>query len=244
MYKKHLGFTLAEVLITLGIIGVVAALTLPILIHNYKRIVIENKLKVITSTFLQAFNIAEAEYGDITNWEKTSSSLEFWSKYVLPYMTGVTIGVKGPLSDYGYKTPILYADGSVAIALDLERTRAYLKNGAQMNFNYSYITNDSGEKNILVFYTYIDINGSKGPNRLGVDNFVLVKPNANKRPVMLWGADMVKYNKYNPNTYDIDYDNKYTEEELYERCASHGDTCGAIIQRNGWKIPKDYPIKF
>ena len=30
------GFTLAEVLITLGIIGVVAALTLPSLIQNYK----------------------------------------------------------------------------------------------------------------------------------------------------------------------------------------------------------------
>ena len=31
------GFTLAEVLITLGIIGVVAAMTLPSVIHNYKK---------------------------------------------------------------------------------------------------------------------------------------------------------------------------------------------------------------
>ena len=35
MYKK--GFTLAEVLITLGIIGVVAAMTLPTLIKNYQK---------------------------------------------------------------------------------------------------------------------------------------------------------------------------------------------------------------
>ena len=34
--KARLGFTLAEVLITLGIIGVVAAMTLPNLIANYK----------------------------------------------------------------------------------------------------------------------------------------------------------------------------------------------------------------
>ena len=33
---KRFGFTLAEVLITLGIIGVVAAMTIPTLIHNYK----------------------------------------------------------------------------------------------------------------------------------------------------------------------------------------------------------------
>ena len=33
-YKKGIGFTLAEVLITLGVIGVVAAVTLPVLITN------------------------------------------------------------------------------------------------------------------------------------------------------------------------------------------------------------------
>lgn len=36
-HSHNQGFTLAEVLITLGIIGVVAALTLPILIGNYKK---------------------------------------------------------------------------------------------------------------------------------------------------------------------------------------------------------------
>ncbi|MFQ8625693.1 MAG: type II secretion system protein [Candidatus Gastranaerophilaceae bacterium] len=34
--KNYSGFTLAEVLITLGIIGVVAALTMPSVINNYK----------------------------------------------------------------------------------------------------------------------------------------------------------------------------------------------------------------
>ncbi len=35
--KKNLGFTLAEVLLTLGIIGVVAAMTIPMLITNYQK---------------------------------------------------------------------------------------------------------------------------------------------------------------------------------------------------------------
>ena len=39
------GFTLAEVLITLGIIGVVAALTLPSLITNYQKKQIVAQLK-------------------------------------------------------------------------------------------------------------------------------------------------------------------------------------------------------
>lgn len=42
-YKK--AFTLAEVLITLGIIGVVAALTMPTVIQNYKKKTSSNSVK-------------------------------------------------------------------------------------------------------------------------------------------------------------------------------------------------------
>ena len=48
-------FTLAEVLITLGIIGVVAALTLPSLIQNYQKQVWVNQLKKSYSTISQGF---------------------------------------------------------------------------------------------------------------------------------------------------------------------------------------------
>ena len=42
-------YTLAEVLITLGIIGVVAAMTLPALVNKYRTIVDETKVKKNTS---------------------------------------------------------------------------------------------------------------------------------------------------------------------------------------------------
>ena len=48
-------FTLAEVLITLGIIGVVAAITLPTLIANYQKKVLETQYKVAVTTLSQAF---------------------------------------------------------------------------------------------------------------------------------------------------------------------------------------------
>ena len=41
--SKKKAFTLAEVLITLGIIGVVAALTMPSLMSNYRRKVAETQ---------------------------------------------------------------------------------------------------------------------------------------------------------------------------------------------------------
>ena len=42
---KKFAFTMAEVLITLGIIGVVVAITLPTLTHNYQNKIIESQLK-------------------------------------------------------------------------------------------------------------------------------------------------------------------------------------------------------
>ena len=55
--KNKWAFTLAEVLITLGIIGVVAAMTLPTLIQKYQEKVTVNKLKKMYSVLSQAYNL-------------------------------------------------------------------------------------------------------------------------------------------------------------------------------------------
>lgn len=61
-------FTLAEVLITLGIIGIVASLTMPSLIEKQKEKAIVAKLKKFYSSFSQAYQMAVNEYGTIDNW--------------------------------------------------------------------------------------------------------------------------------------------------------------------------------
>ncbi len=60
---KFLGFTLAEVLITLGIIGVVAALTMPSLITNYQKKATAKKLARFYSTMSQAILRWEQDEG-------------------------------------------------------------------------------------------------------------------------------------------------------------------------------------
>lgn len=62
--KKHIGFTLAEVLITLGIIGVVAAMTLPMLISNYKEKELITRAKKSASILWNALTAIQAEYGE------------------------------------------------------------------------------------------------------------------------------------------------------------------------------------
>ena len=60
--KKRFGFTLAEVLITLGIIGVVAAMTIPTLIANTNSAKFRSQYKKSLSTLNQAGLMAEAQY--------------------------------------------------------------------------------------------------------------------------------------------------------------------------------------
>ncbi len=59
---KRFGFTLAEVLITLGIIGVVAAMTIPTLIANTNGAKFRSQFKKTLSTLNQAGLMAQAQY--------------------------------------------------------------------------------------------------------------------------------------------------------------------------------------
>jgi len=65
---KKAAFTLAEVLITLGIIGVVAALTIPSLIANYKDKETIVKLKKVYSVLSQAYQRAVFDNGAPDSW--------------------------------------------------------------------------------------------------------------------------------------------------------------------------------
>ena len=60
---KKCAFTLAEVLITLGIIGVVAAMTIPTLMANVKAHQYSAKFKKTVSTLSNAAKMSQAQYG-------------------------------------------------------------------------------------------------------------------------------------------------------------------------------------
>ena len=84
------GFTLAEVLITLGVIGVVAAMTLPSLISKYQEQVTVNHLLKTYSMLSQAVQRMQTDYGTIDTWglsntntgqidEETGKTIYDWS---------------------------------------------------------------------------------------------------------------------------------------------------------------------
>ena len=91
-FKKKIAFTLAEVLITLAIIGVVAAMTIPTLMVNYQKKATASKVKKAYAELAQGLKLAQAEYGDPDMWviNKYTDSAEntkyFSETFIFPYI--------------------------------------------------------------------------------------------------------------------------------------------------------------
>ncbi len=85
---RRAAFTLAEVLITLGIIGIVAAMTIPTLIHSYNKKVVETKLVRFNSVMNQALGLSTVKnngmpptskgFGEDSSNESRSETAQTW----------------------------------------------------------------------------------------------------------------------------------------------------------------------
>lgn len=84
--KKQKAFTLAEVLITLTIIGVVASLTIPTVINNSKNRWYGTALKKRYSELTQVVRLSNIENGESANWNWSLSEKEMVAKYIAPYL--------------------------------------------------------------------------------------------------------------------------------------------------------------
>lgn len=82
--KKSGAFTLAEVLITLGVIGVVSAITLPLLVSGYQKFVLKNQFKKSYSIISNALRNIEADLGYTPQcyyWDKSPYGLAHCVEY-------------------------------------------------------------------------------------------------------------------------------------------------------------------
>lgn len=175
---KHPAFTLAEVLITLGIIGIVAAMTLPNLISNHKAKVIASKLKKLQSTFAQAMLMAENEYGPLDSWgilKDAKESADKAGKRITPYLKLVDNCGTDACESYTGEWNFLNGHQDPPIA-SFHKDIFYklrLSDGSEL-----FIRPGAGGLSCL-----IDINGKKSPNIMGKDIFrLLVYPNGKVVP--------------------------------------------------------------
>ncbi len=164
-------FTLAEILITLGIIGIVAALTMPSLIQKYQDQVTVNKVKKIYSVLNNAYNLYKIDNShELIPWTPEGAEKTF--SIFKPYLKiakdcGLESGKGCIYADGGYKY-LSNNGGSNPYSPSKNYYKVRLADGSSLVFRgggdvYGDITVD-----LEVFY---DVNGEKGPNTWGIDMF-------------------------------------------------------------------------
>ena len=230
---KRVAFTLAEVLITLGIIGVVAALTLPTVIQNYQKQVTVTKLKKAYSCLVQVAQKSIADNGSIDFVEgdllNEDEVKKFFNTYWLSYFKGVDVfpekkalyKLNGNTICYKHISGILT---SLNILTDYSAGRVFFNTADGityyvdiMHWNNKY--NDKGEliSQDAVYHSeqtvYVDLNGIKPPNTLGKDVFIFYVD---------FSKGIVRPNR-----------------GICNNTSSSG--CSGKIMRDGWQIKSDYP---
>lgn len=183
MSRGDKGFTLAEVLITLGIIGIVAAMTLPTLIQKQQEKIAVTQLKKAYTVFSQAFLRAVADNGPAESWDIGTQDSVLGAQKLYNIFKPYLLKVKDCNMEHGcfyegtYKslfgasyawqptTHSVYARGILADGT------AFLFWSGGSGCNTDNSSNGKGKYSRVCGSVSVDINGHKNPNRAGVDYF-------------------------------------------------------------------------
>ena len=222
-------FTLAEVLITIVIIGVIAAISVPILFENYTKEETITRLKKAYSVLSQTTALAIAEEGPIVSWktENTTAS-QFAGLYVKPYLNIMQDCNTRTTGNCAFKYSPL--NSKSVSSLNNTWDRFYLADGQLVAFRTPTNTKD-GISSLI----YVDINGKKKPNKLGRDVFVFIYWVYHPSNVNATG-------KFIP--YGGDWSRAAITGTGYPYCCNRqktGELCAALIVKDSWRISKDYP---
>lgn len=179
-------FTLSEVLITLVIIGVVAALTIPVLQENYLEQERIAKVKKSYSMLANAMTLVKADGGDMV-FEVANDSDEnmrnWFEEYLEPHIIKLKVcyNKSGCWNDGNTRnlngSSVYYNRTGIGVGANI--ITVVLQDGTFLNIDAygkasiaKYFGMDIETDNALV--VFFDINGAKKPNMMGKDIFVTV----------------------------------------------------------------------
>ena len=214
---RRAAFTLAEVLITLGIIGIVAAMTIPTLIANYKDKALESQFKKSYSLFSQVLTGIQGDFGYIPSCyyieggansaNKTSECPEFQERFLnklkISRICDGDAFEKGCIPEYNGVDTALKDKHKDDEDYDEEYWQDYA-NANCYGFTKTVILNNKkvyalADGTILFFWSdtvnllpafVVDINGKVGPNKWGHDLFAYVVYSDREKLVLKGGGCM------------------------------------------------------
>ena len=220
------GFTLAEVLITLGIIGVIAAMTIPTLISKIGKRQLESQIKASYATIAQTMRSAEADGVDfdlqIVN-NNDASTKEWFQTYMAPYLKTEKVCYnssgcwhkKSEVRDLSGNLPRWVGDAGIGyniITFVIAKGSSFDIDGVEASEAKSMFGINT-DNQALVFY--FDANGDRKPNRIGKDIYIMGFTDKGLVPA---GSDK-------------------TRSEVEQNCLKgNGYWCLSYIMQNGWQI--------
>ncbi len=215
-----MGFTLAEVLITLGIIGVVAAITIPSLINDAQDKQFKAMLKKQYSTIGQALQMVYAKEGE--NLDLGNFTQATWTQMVyficrlgdeLKTVKSGVICTEDNLSNTAtmkYNQDVKWHENETWF--NKRKEKMVLNNG------YNHFTLVMSDGALINFncgkLVFIDVNGYKNPNTVGRDIFYFLL-NDNQLSPVFWTSD--KGNAINGCSGSA-YSTKITPDNYKEDC--------------------------
>lgn len=226
-------FTLAEALITLGIIGVVAAMTIPNLINNYQKRSIETTLKETYSILQQTMKFTEYDDVALEDFPDSPTGVKEWfEKYLQPHLkySNVCISKAGCWHKSG-STKTLNKKVAVAdykeLGLGAGNLTIKLYNGSNIcidGISSAYFRSVLGNVTDASLAIYIDANGDRPPNIIGKDIYVMAYTTS--KGIVPAGYGLAP-------------------EEIDKNCSASanqenaGYYCLQKVKNNGWEIPNN-----
>lgn len=168
-------FTLAEVLIVLGIIGLIADMTIPTLISRTQEKVAVTKLKKAYATLDSAYRLAISEEGTIETWftncDITTCGTIFYKNIIKYLNVSKDCGAnEGCFQKGAVKT----LDGRNYIEYDKRTTepKIILADGTSVMFYANIFDNPNCDASMPCGNIKVDIDGLKGKYQFGEDVFI------------------------------------------------------------------------
>ena len=196
--ERKCAFTLAEVLITLGVIGVVAAMTISVLTKNYQKQVFYTQFRKAATTVENALKLYAVDNGcegEINN----CFGIDRGDRFALSEENFVD-----NFSKYFKISKLINEDNyedickNYAIKLGFNRDDISYENGCVNELgipstNHAFITTDGMLFNFSTdlgggISSFVDVNGLKGPHAIGRDVFVFYLLNDGKSGI-IWGGN-------------------------------------------------------
>lgn len=176
--KTSKAFTLAEVLVTLAIIGVVAAMTIPSLISNTQgkqyKVAVKKNFSVINQAIKEMAIENNGSMTNICTADVNNCLLSKFTEHISTAKTCAHYHVYGECINNYEDLKLLNGTPGFSMAKNAINGHAGLitNDGTSLVFTFSTPDcNVPAPDGKICGYLHMDVNGLKGPNTLGIDLF-------------------------------------------------------------------------